>query len=105
MTKAQEKMVERIRKEAQDWIGSDDQREFKTFEVSDCGAFISVYIVIGTQGDEGTLAECFCRDRVHVFIGPRGGTKCPVYKRFKNGKFHSYYIPYSNFLSVSIRQG
>ena len=48
--------------------------EIKEYEVhrSEYGT-LSVIVEEGLIGDEGTMAQIFCRNRIHVFIGIRGG--------------------------------
>jgi hypothetical protein len=43
---------------------------------------VSLFVVIGMVGDEGTMAQLLCRERRHVFIGRDGGLAC--YKTEKN---------------------
>lgn len=49
--------------------------EIKKLEVEKVGRLISVYIVIGGKNDEGTYAEIFARNKLHIFIGERGGLR------------------------------
>ena len=101
MTKAQERKVKLIRRDAETCFSF---TEVKQFDVEENEYFVSVYAVIGSPNDEGTLAAVFCRDRVHVFIGKRGGMTIPVNKRLKNGKFRHYTKKYTSFLSAAIDQ-
>ena len=82
MTKKQEQIIERIRQEVlKDFCHNNDSKyEIKTWEVEENKYFVSLYVVCGLKDDEGTLAEVFARDRIHVFIGPRGGIKYPTDK-------------------------
>lgn len=56
--------------------GSDHSKyEFKKLLLQVYPGFVSVYIVVGMKGDEGTMAEIFARDKVHAFVHIRGGLK------------------------------
>lgn len=57
---------------------SKDGYEIKQLETEECGRWVSVYIVTGGKGDEGTYAELFCRKYRHFFIGPNGGIRTYV---------------------------
>ena len=37
---------------------------------------INISMTRGLEGDEGTMAEVFCRDTIQVFVGPEGGCWC-----------------------------
>lgn len=78
MTREQERTVELIRKEAQKQFFYGDKYEFKEFDVEENEYFVSVVAEVGLIGDEGTFAAVFCRDRVHLFVGKRGGVTYPV---------------------------
>lgn len=41
------------------------------------GGVLSMVVVVGRKGDEGTNGEIFCRASRHVFIGRRGGIYAP----------------------------
>lgn len=74
MTKTQERKIELLKKRAAQELFMGDDDEFKKFEVTELNyGGVSVIIETGTKGDEGTLAQVFCRYRVHVFVGKRGG--------------------------------
>lgn len=49
--------------------------EVKQLEVTsfDDGEDVMVFVEIGLPNDEGTLAECLCREAYRFFIGKRGG--------------------------------
>lgn len=101
MTRAQECMIRKFRRDAEtcfNWM------EVKQFDVEENEYFVSVYAVIGSPTDEGTLAAVYCRERVHVFIGKRGGMTIPVSKKRKDGTYKHYTKKYSTFLSASIDQ-
>ena len=53
---------------------------------------ISLVIETGLIGDEGTLAAILCRDRIHVFVGKKGGVRCYVTARSgpRKGKIVEY---------------
>lgn len=101
MTKAQERSVAKIRRQAEtefNWT------EVKEFEVTENEYFVSVCAVIGMPDDEGTMAAILCRDRIHVFIGKRGAITYPVSKLLKNGNWKHYYKKYRSFLGTAIDQ-
>lgn len=56
-----------------------DRYELKTWEVDDqhfdSSGLVFVYVEWGLKGDEGTLASVFCREKVHISIGKRGGAR------------------------------
>ena len=97
ITKAQEKAIAGIKKLAEKLHSYHaDKYEIKQFEITDCEYFVSVVVEVGMKDDEGTLAEVFCRDRAHLFIGKRGGITYPV---FKNGRTY-----YKRFKGYSLLQ-
>lgn len=99
MTNRQESAVERIKKLCvKELFRLHKEAEFKKFEVSEYDSFVSVYAIVGGKGDEGTIAEALGRERVHLFVGKRGGITYPVYvmKKHKSvtrqlGSFFSVY--------------
>lgn len=103
MTNAQEKTLYRVLKMANefDYSRGKGEYEIKRYEVDDCEYFISVVIETGIIGDEGTLASVLCRDRVHLFIGKRGGITYPCYK---NGKHMIKRFSKTNIFGVLIDQ-
>lgn len=56
-------------------FGSPETHEFKEKFVEEWEEVETVYVrlTMGCIGDEGTLAECFCRDTTAVCIGKGGG--------------------------------
>lgn len=83
MTQAQERSIKRIRR----LVDADCKtlhEEVKKFEVEDYERFVSVYVVMGFENDEGTVAY-LARDYAHLFIGKRGGVRFPV--RGRNGQY------------------
>ena len=42
---------------------------------------VSLVVEVGMKNDEGTYAALLCRDRIHVFIGKKGGVRCYVTAR------------------------
>ena len=94
MTKSQERAVAQIRRLAERNLLNPETYEFKEWEVKENEYFVSVYVVTGMKGDEGTFGEVFCRDRAHLFVGKRGGITYPVYKhgRHYNKVFKGYSI-------------
>ena len=97
MTKAQERKVNMIRRDAETCF---KDMEIKKFEVTDCEYFVAVVAEIGMPEDEGTLAAVFCRYHAQVFIGKRGGMRVPMHK--KNGDY--YTKKYRNFFSAAYDQ-
>lgn len=91
MTKSQEKAIRKIRALAEKHAaGCFRNGEIKSWEISAHEYFVAVYVEIGGKDDEGTLAEVFCRDSAHLFIGKHGGITYPVSKTYKNGKYKHY---------------
>lgn len=84
MTKKQMWAIENLKREVEhDIVYGSDRYEFKEFKVTEHEHFVNVVMEIGRKGDEGTMAEIYCRDRAQFFIGKRGGVRYPVAK--KNG--------------------
>ena len=103
MTKAQERMIEKIRRDALAWAGEGGEiKRFDVEEISD--KTVSVWAIVGRKNDEGTMAAVLCRDSVLVFIGPRGAARCPVNTSRAKGKYRQGYISYRDFLGTAIRQ-
>lgn len=99
MTRAQEIAVQKIKRyiEQNDMRKNDPGYEFKEFTVEDTDyGTVIVYSVTGLKEDEGTLASVFGRTTRHIFIGKRGGLKCPKWdsKRKKS----TYLTGWSNVL-------
>ena len=91
MNKAQSKAIEKIRKLAETIHGHlADKYEIKKWQLEEFETFVSVIVVVGMKGDEGTMAEIFCRERAHLFIGKRGGITYPVSKEQRNGEWKHY---------------
>lgn len=91
MTKSQEKALNEIKALAEKWANEGyKDGELKEWSVEENEHFLSVVIEIGNKNDEDTLAQVFCRDKAHMFIGKRGGVTYPVNKRLKNGTFKHY---------------
>lgn len=101
MTDAQAIALCRILKGLETFSMSAGRYEIKQYEVEDCGFFLSVYAVVGMKGDEGTMA-IICRDRVHLFVGKRGGITYPVSGR--GGKHVTRNLSHKTMLSVAIEQ-
>ena len=100
MTSKQENAIERLRK-----LTLADcetlREEIKKFEVEDFEYFVSVYIVMGYENDEGTFAA-LARDHAHLFIGKRGGVRFPV--RSKTGKQYCLPFKWYSVLQAVCRQ-
>lgn len=79
MTRQQENVIARIKRTVvQEICPNGTQYELKEFEVTEYDHFVALYCVTGLKDDEGTLAAVYCRDRLHLFIGKRGGITYPV---------------------------
>lgn len=53
-----------------------DIYEWKVIEVGENQhGWTMVYAVIGRKGDEGTTMQLFCRSRIQIWIGRKGGLK------------------------------
>lgn len=88
MTKYQEKAIETLKNAFFKYYsyGRPETREFKEIHVEEWDETGTVYVrlEVGQIGDEGTLAECFCRDTTAVCVGKRGGYFS--YREFSNKK-------------------
>lgn len=80
MTTQQEKAIKRIEELVRNEFYNDNY-EIKKWEVTEIYKSVSLYAVWGRKGDEGTLAEAYCRDHIHLFIGLRGGITYPVFTK------------------------
>lgn len=77
MTNAQIKALVKILHKAEDLSfkeGEYEIKEYRVEELKDTG-MLSVVMVVGRKDDEGSVASYICRDRVHLFVGKRGGIK------------------------------
>lgn len=88
MTSYQEKAIEKLKSAffKHYSFGRPEEHEFKEIHVEEWEITETVYVrlTVGMIGDEGTLAECFCRDTTAVCIGKRGGYFS--YREFSNKK-------------------
>lgn len=80
MTPKQERLIEYIRKNYVAIMHGEAYtatNELKRFEVTELGVggIVSLVAESGLVGDEGTMAAIFARNRIHIFIGPKGGIK------------------------------
>lgn len=100
MTKAQEKRLNQIKTEVEEMRTSLHRNgEIKKFDVTESEyGTVGVVCVIGGQGDEGTLAECFARDSFQIFIGKRGGVT------YYDNKFKSHRLGTGSLLGVCLAQ-
>ena len=98
MTKAQEKAIKRLRLLVDKDCKSLSE-EVKKFEVEDYEHFISVYVVLGYENDEKTLAYV-ARDYAHLFIGKRGGVRYPVRSRSKSNNQYCKSFKWYSILQV-----
>ena len=76
--------------------------EIKEYTVRGYDSFVSVILEVGMVGDEGTLAQVYARDRVHLFIGKRGGITYP--SSDENGKWCAKPLAKTSLLGVAIEQ-
>ena len=90
MNATQEKTIEAI-KEAmlkKESLGGLANVEVKYSHVEDAKSFTSFVLEVGRVGDEGTMAEVFCRDRRHFFVGKKGGVS--LVSVDKSGKLKTF---------------
>ena len=74
MTKAQERAIEKLRKQTERDLFFSEKYEIKQFEVKEYeDGCLTLAIETGLKGDEGTMAEIYARDYCFLFIGDRGG--------------------------------
>ena len=79
MTRQQERKIEVIRNYMNGYMGRhSDGYEMKEEHIEELGVggIVSVVMETGMKEDEGTMAAILCRNRIHVFIGPKGGVTC-----------------------------
>lgn len=80
MTRHQQRVIDRIKSLCHsEFFTCHKDAEFKKFEVNEYDTFVSVYAIVGGKNDEGTMASVLCRERIHLFVGKRGGITYPVY--------------------------
>lgn len=90
MTRYQEKRINQIEEIMLNLVGYPETKEIKEKSVHDIGhGIVSLVIEVGDVGDEGTLAAVFCRQRAHIFIGPKGGCSTYTTSR-KDGSLITY---------------
>lgn len=97
MTKQQEAMINRIKKDIIRYDFTDSHKkgftveesryEFKEFKVEmlEGTDIVCVCSIVGLKDDEGTMAACFARTYRQIFIGKRGGVMTYTNTK-KNGK-------------------
>ena len=95
MTNSQQNKINMIRNQAKNLHGEYSKNyEIKQWEIEEYDNFISLVVEVGMIGDENTYASIYARDRLHVFIGKKGGVTIPIYKSnktiYKPFKFMSY---------------
>ena len=101
MTKSQLDKINKIRLQAKNLHGENSKNyEIKQWEVEEYKTFVSLVVEVGMIGDENTYASIYCRDRLHVFIGKKGGVTKPIYKDHKTIYKPFKYMNYgdNNFL-------
>ena len=101
MTNAQTKAIERVKAMTQSLLFTDNY-EVKEFTIQECEFFVSVVIETGMKNDEGTYASIFARERVHIFIGKRGGITYPVHTN--KGQVRRRLKSCESLLTVSLAQ-
>lgn len=84
MTDSQRNKIEMIRKQAVNLHGDFSKNyELKQWEIEEYDTFVSLVVEVGMIGDENTYASIYGRDRLHVFIGKKGGVTLPIYRHNK----------------------
>ena len=84
MTNAQERRIAQIEEIMMNLVGHPETKEIKQKEIEEITEnIVSLVIEVGEIGDEGTMAAVFCRQRAHIFIGPKGG--CSTYTQSRRG--------------------
>lgn len=91
MTQAQEKAIEVLKNTFVGFYGYPEKKEIKHEEIEELeNGSVYVMLEVGYIGDEGTMQEILCRDRLSVCIGKRGG-----YYKYADSKSH-YRKTYKN---------
>lgn len=95
MTKSQQNKINMIRNQAENLHGEYSKHyEIKEWNVEEFDTFISLVVEVGRIGDENTFFSIYDRDRLHVFIGKKGGVTIPIYNTkktiYKPFKYMSY---------------
>ena len=84
MTDSQRNKINMIRKQAVNLHGDFSKNyEIKQWEIEEFETFVSLIVEVGLIGDENTYASIYGRDRLHVFIGKKGGVTLPIYRNHK----------------------
>ena len=84
MTKSQKDKIDMIRQQAVNLHGDFSKNyEIKQWVIEEYDTFVSLVVEVGMIGDENTYASIYGRDRLHVFIGKKGGATIPLYKTNK----------------------
>ena len=73
MTKTQEQVLARIRREVERQLFYSENYEIKDWQVNESEYTVGVFFEVGLKNDEGTLAQFYARDKGQVFIGKKGG--------------------------------
>ena len=85
MTREQERVINQVRNYMLTRYGKregDLRYEMKQEQIEEIGyGVVSVVFETGMINDEGTYAQIYCRDRVHLFIGKKGGVRTYVTAR------------------------
>ena len=84
MTNSQKEKINMIRQQAVNLHGDFSKNyEIKQWVIEEYDTFVSLVVEVGMIGDENTYASIYGRDRLHVFIGKKGGITIPLYKTNK----------------------
>lgn len=95
MTREQEIKVKEIEKIMIGLVGHPETKEIKEEKIEELNhGQVLMVIEVGNIGDEGTMASIICRDRDHVFIGPKGG--CYTYSKARSGKNKGKFVRYDD---------
>jgi hypothetical protein len=94
MTKAQVKVINRLREDILDHDGYSNNYEYKRFEIdiSNRSKIVFLATTVGLKNDEGTMASVLARTQRHVAIGPRGGLSSMSGNRAKCKNYHLFLI-------------
>lgn len=76
MTSSQQRAIERLKKQAEDYAGS--HMEIKDINITDEGFFVSMFISFAWKNEDTDPFLMLYRDYAHFFIGKRGGITYPI---------------------------
>ena len=82
MNAKQEKVIEALKTAIlENNSFGESKAEIKECKVEDCGDYASMFIVVGRENDENTMASVYCRETRLIFIGKRGGVSLSMVDR------------------------